>query len=64
MILIFPLYNSRIAKFNNVSDITIYIPENYGADTTSVYYIGLKGDVGNQVRFMNYNYNISNDNNS
>jgi hypothetical protein len=34
----------RIAKFNNVSNITIYIPDNFGAENTRIYYIGLKGD--------------------
>jgi len=37
-------YPTRIAKFNNVSNITIYIPNNFGAENTRIYYIGLKGD--------------------
>lgn len=37
-------YNIKAAKFNNVSQLCIYFPTNFGADTTKVYYIGLKGD--------------------
>lgn len=37
----------RIAKFTNVSSLNLFIPENYGADKTKIYYIGLKGDFEN-----------------
>jgi len=37
-------YPTKIAKFNNVTDLTIYISDNYGANTTKIYYIGFKGD--------------------
>jgi hypothetical protein len=42
---------SRIVKFSSVSSITIFIPENFGADVTRIFYIGLKGDFGTQVGF-------------
>lgn len=34
----------RVAKFSNVHHLTIYISSNFGADTTTVFYIGLKGE--------------------
>ncbi|KAJ3299763.1 PITH domain-containing protein 1 [Borealophlyctis nickersoniae] len=37
-------YHTRIAKFSNLRNITLYFPENFGADTTKIYYIGLKGE--------------------
>jgi len=37
-------YPTKIAKFSNVTSLTLYFPENYGADTTKIYYVGLKGD--------------------
>eukprot|EP01130_Rhizamoeba_saxonica_P013200 TRINITY_DN5603_c2_g2_i1.p1 TRINITY_DN5603_c2_g2~~TRINITY_DN5603_c2_g2_i1.p1 ORF type:complete len:131 (+),score=26.00 TRINITY_DN5603_c2_g2_i1:277-669(+) len=38
-------------KFNNVTSLTMYIQDNYGADTTKIYYIGLKGErTGNNNR--------------
>jgi hypothetical protein len=37
-------YPTRIAKFNNVNNLTIHFPTNFGSDTTKVFYIGLKGD--------------------
>jgi len=37
-------YNTKAAKFNNVSQLCIHFPSNYGDDSTKVYYIGLKGD--------------------
>ncbi|PRP75130.1 hypothetical protein PROFUN_03966 [Planoprotostelium fungivorum] len=33
-----------IALFNSVSSITVFIPQNYGADNTKIFYLGLKGD--------------------
>jgi len=40
-----PLFFSfRVYNFNNVSVLTMYICENYGADKTRIYYIGLKGE--------------------
>lgn len=37
-------YNIKAAKFNNVSQLCIHFPTNFGADATKVYYIGLRGD--------------------
>lgn len=37
-------YPLKIVKFSNVFHLTIHIPKNYGADTTKVYYIGLRGE--------------------
>eukprot|EP00794_Sanderia_malayensis_P004622 gene4622-5229_t len=37
-------YTTKAARFSNVEHLSIYIPENFGAETTRIYYIGLKGD--------------------
>jgi hypothetical protein len=31
-------------KFSSVSHLSLHIPQNFGDETTSVYYIGLQGD--------------------
>ena len=37
-------YSVKAAKFNNVSQLCIHFPTNFGAETTKIYYIGLRGD--------------------
>jgi hypothetical protein len=37
-------YPTNVAKFTNVSSLTMYIPTNFGADSTRIYYIGMKGE--------------------
>jgi len=37
-------YPTKIAKFSSVTSLTMYIPTNFGAETTRIDYIGLKGD--------------------
>jgi len=37
-------YGTKAAKFINVSSITLYFPNNFGAELTTVYYIGFKGE--------------------
>ncbi|KAI9004040.1 galactose-binding domain-like protein [Gaertneriomyces semiglobifer] len=39
-----PEYPTRIAKFSNVKSLALYIPANFGAETTRITYIGLKGE--------------------
>jgi len=34
----------RPARFNSVHHLSILFPTNFGAETTKVYYIGLRGD--------------------
>lgn len=34
----------RVVTFNNVHHLTIHFPSNFGADSTKIYYIGLKGE--------------------
>ncbi|KYQ93679.1 hypothetical protein DLAC_11610 [Tieghemostelium lacteum] len=43
-------YNTRITKFNNINLLTLYFPSNFGAPTTKIYYIGLKGVYTNSKR--------------
>eukprot|EP00112_Aurelia_sp_Birch-Aquarium-sp1_P019191 Seg470.4 transcript_id=Seg470.4/GoldUCD/mRNA.D3Y31 product="PITH domain-containing protein GA19395" protein_id=Seg470.4/GoldUCD/D3Y31 len=37
-------YNTKVARFSNVEHLSIYFPDNFGNDSTRVYYIGLKGE--------------------
>jgi len=37
-------YPIKVVKFPNVHHLTIYFPKNFGAESTKVYYIGLKGE--------------------
>jgi len=39
-------YPTRIVKFSGISSVTIFIPQNFGSDSTTIYYIGLKGEYG------------------
>lgn len=34
----------RYSKFQSVASITLHFPDNFGGDTTQIYYIGLKGE--------------------
>lgn len=34
----------RVVTFSSVYHLSIHIPTNYGADTTRIYYIGLRGE--------------------
>ena len=38
------VFSYRVAKFNGVTSLLAYFPTNYGAETTKIYYIGLRGD--------------------
>lgn len=37
-------YPTRLTKFQNIRNLTLYFPENFGGDTTRIHYIGLKGE--------------------
>ncbi|KAM8976647.1 PITH domain-containing protein 1 [Pelodytes ibericus] len=37
-------YATKIARFSNVSHLTIHISKNFGAENTKIYYIGLRGE--------------------
>jgi len=37
-------YLTKMSKFINVSSLTLYFPNNFGAELTKVYYIGFKGE--------------------
>ncbi|XP_031450576.1 PITH domain-containing protein 1 [Phasianus colchicus] len=37
-------YPTKIARFSNVHDLSMYFPKNFGAETTKIFYIGLKGE--------------------
>lgn len=37
-------YPTKLAKMQNVSDITLFVPSNFGADSTVITYLGFKGE--------------------
>ncbi|XP_053553112.1 PITH domain-containing protein 1-like [Bombina bombina] len=37
-------YPTKIARFSNVTHLSIHISKNFGAEKTKIYYIGLKGE--------------------
>lgn len=37
-------YPTKASKFQNLHSLTIYVKDNYGADTTKIHYIGLSGE--------------------
>ena len=37
-------YPTKLAKMQNVSDITLFVPSNFGADSTIISYLGFKGE--------------------
>lgn len=37
-------YATKISRFSNVYHLSIHISKNFGADTTKVFYIGLRGE--------------------
>lgn len=37
-------YPTKLSKMQNVSDITIFVPQNFGADSTIITYLGFKGE--------------------
>lgn len=34
----------RYSRFQGVGNLTLHFPDNFGGDTTQIYYIGLKGE--------------------
>jgi len=62
----------RAARFNSVHHLNILFPNNFGAETTKVYYIGLRGDFMevcravllwfNPLNALNHNNNNNNNN--
>ncbi|KAI8847013.1 thioredoxin family protein [Chytridium lagenaria] len=39
-----PEYPTKIAKFSNVRNLTLFFPTNYGGDVSRISYVGLKGE--------------------
>ncbi|XP_064604629.1 PITH domain-containing protein 1-like [Liolophura sinensis] len=37
-------YTTKIARFSGVHHLSLHFPSNFGADSTKIYYIGLRGD--------------------
>lgn len=38
------VFSFRIARFSNVYHLSMHFPKNFGAETTKIFYIGLKGE--------------------
>ncbi|XP_009998886.1 PREDICTED: PITH domain-containing protein 1 [Chaetura pelagica] len=51
-------YPTKIARFSNVYHLSMHFPKNFGAETTKIFYIGLKGEWTeahrHQVTICNY----------
>ncbi|CAN4127955.1 unnamed protein product [Withania somnifera] len=43
-------YQTRYSRFQSVGNITLHFPDNFGADTTQIHYIGLKGEATQMKR--------------
>ncbi|KAM3282101.1 PITH domain-containing protein 1 isoform X2 [Capsicum chacoense] len=43
-------YQTRYTRFQSVGNITLHFPDNFGADTTQIHYIGLKGETTQMKR--------------
>ncbi|XP_067949317.1 PITH domain-containing protein 1-like [Watersipora subatra] len=56
-------YSIKAAKFNNVSQLCLHFPTNFGAEATKVYYIGLRGDFmqahREEIVVVNYELNAN-----
>lgn len=37
-------YQTRYSRFQSVGNLTLHFPDNFGGETTQIYYIGLKGE--------------------
>ena len=37
-------YQTKITKFQNVTHLTLFFPDNFGAEETKIHFIGLKGE--------------------
>lgn len=38
------VFSFRISRFSNVYHLSMHFPKNFGAETTKIFYIGLKGE--------------------
>ncbi|KAL9227260.1 hypothetical protein vseg_002973 [Gypsophila vaccaria] len=43
-------YQTRYSKFQGVANLTLHFPNNFGADTSQIHYIGLKGEATQMKR--------------
>nr|XP_054772005.1 PITH domain-containing protein 1-like [Lytechinus pictus] len=43
-------YATKAARFFNVNHLSIHFSKNFGADTSKIYYIGLKGEFSEAPR--------------
>ncbi|XP_036355366.1 PITH domain-containing protein 1-like [Octopus sinensis] len=52
---------STTQQMKNITSLSLYFPENYGAESTRIYYIGLKGqfDRLNRPGILLYNYELT-----
>lgn len=37
-------YQTRYSRFQSIANLTLHFPDNFGAETTQIYYIGLRGE--------------------
>eukprot|EP00252_Welwitschia_mirabilis_P009499 TRINITY_DN2213_c0_g1_i1.p1 TRINITY_DN2213_c0_g1~~TRINITY_DN2213_c0_g1_i1.p1 ORF type:complete len:204 (+),score=42.88 TRINITY_DN2213_c0_g1_i1:227-838(+) len=43
-------YQTRYSRFQSVANLTLHFPENYGAETTKIHFIGLRGEATKNKR--------------
>lgn len=46
------VFHNRYSKFQGVGNLTLHFPDNFGADTTQILYIGLKGEATQVFRWI------------
>lgn len=44
----------RYSRFQSVGNLTLHFPDNFGGETTQIYYIGLKGEATKVLSYLGF----------